>query len=180
MNMTIIEITAIRLAQAEQALTAAQQAEQEAAAVLQDIEHRAAAIERRKAKIRADVEAEKMNDMEAAGAFGLASADEHDLAELRRTAAHALGQAVTVTEQAQHQRDAAATAIEHEERRAHLAALTAHASALEESLCAAIGQIFALGQRLGMPRQLSSVWRPSGALYRAVWNQVPPPEPIQP
>ena len=170
-----IDATAQRLAHAEQVLDDAKAAEVTAFASIADLDCRAEAIDRRREQIRRDIATEKLTEIQAAGAYGLADADLADVAEIRRTAAEKHSTAVAHTQRAQANVNAAAHELKQEEQRSRFDALAAHTQVLEKALCEALGELFELGCTLHMPRALSSVWRPSAPLRNAIVLQVPPP-----
>lgn len=169
-----IQPAAFNLANAELQLTVAYKEETKVSERIASLDDRTRVIGQQKTKIRADHQAGEMTDIEAAGAFGLADADERDIAALHRTAMLDLSIAESQVATAKNQCNAAAKAIEQAELRHKFDVLSAHVKELDNSLTDAVGELFQIGRGIGLPFQLSAHWKPSQALYRAVYLGVPP------
>lgn len=169
-----IKAAALALAQAEQLLQEAQTTEAQAKNTVSDIVQKLEAVQRRKVKIRADFDAETVSEAQAGGLFQIAAADESDLSDMKRAATEHHGAAIAATREAQAERDRAFNALEQAERRQSFEALSAHVATVEQTLTNAVAELFAMGNALGMPRALSSVWRPSAPLRNAIALGVPP------
>lgn len=169
-----IQPAAFNLANAELQLTVACREETKVSERIASLNDRTRVIGQQKIKIRADHQAGEMTDIEAAGAFGLADADERDIAALHRTAMLDLSITKSQVATAENQCNAAAKAIEQAELRQKFDVLSAHVKELDNSLTDAVGELFQIGRGIGLPFQLSAHWKPSQALYRAVYLGVPP------
>lgn len=163
-----------RLALAEQHLSTAQAAEDQERAAVSAIDTRIAEVEQRKSKIRADLESGKIDDQVAGGLFQLATADEKDLSEIKAEAVERLAEASERRQQAQNAASQAQHALDQAERQQAFDALAAHARRIEEALVGTVAELFALGQAIGKPYQLSASWTPGEVLRRAVMLGVPP------
>jgi hypothetical protein len=169
-----IKAAAVALAQAEQLLQEANATEAQAKTAVSDIESKLEAVQRRKVKIRSDLDAETVSEAQAGGLFQIAAADESDLSDMKRAATERHGAAIAATREALTNRDHAFNALGQAERRQSFEALSAHVVSIEQTLTNAVAELFAMGSALGMPRALSSVWRPSAALRNAIALGVPP------
>jgi hypothetical protein len=169
-----ISAAAADLARAEDALNTAQVVEGGVRSEVSDVEAKLADIRARKMKIRADLDAGTLTDAQAGGLYQIASADESDLAEILRTATDQLAAAVAVTREAMAARDRAQRDLQHAEYRCAFDALTQRAATIEATLVGAVGELVALAGVLGLPRHLSSAWRPSAALRAAIMFGTPP------
>lgn len=169
-----IEIAAATLAESEQFLQEAKVVEAGSRLALSDIEAKIGAVRSRKAKIRSDLEAGAITEAQAGGLFQIACADETDLGDIIRTASEQLARAVAVTRDVQTGRDRAIRELERAERQQTFDTLAVRVAAIEETFTNALGELYALGAVLGLPRALSAVWRPSEQLHRAVAWGVPP------
>lgn len=169
-----IKAAAVALAQADHLLQEAHATEAQAKTAVSDIESKLEAVQRRKVKIRADLDAETVSEAQAGGLFQIAAADESDLSDMKRAATEHHGAAIAATREAQAERDRAFNALEQAERRQSFEALSAHVATIEQTLTDAVAELFAMGSALGMPRALSSVWRPTAPLRNAIALGVPP------
>lgn len=169
-----IKAAAASLAQAEQLLHEAQASEAQAKSAVSDIEAKLDAVQRRKVKIRADHDSETVSEAQAGGLFQIAAADESDLTDMQRAATERHGATIAATREAQTERDRAVNALEQAERRQAFEALSTHVAMIEQTLTNAVAELFTIGSTLGMPRALSSVWRPSASLRNAIALGVPP------
>lgn len=162
------------VALAEAKLKTAQDAESQARDAVAEIEQRIEETGSRLAKIKTDLQNGKLSDSEAGGLFAIAREDESDLIELRQAALAKLAEAAATRQQAENECNQAQVAIELYERQMSFDALSAHVAAIETTLTNAIAELFALGQAIGKPYQLSASWTPGEVLRRAVMLGVPP------
>lgn len=170
----LIKSAALVLAQAQRSLAEARTQQEQAKSAVTNALERATEVRRRMDQIRADREAGKITEAQAGGLFQIAAADEQDLLLIHRSATERHNEAIAATAAAQGDCDRAATAIEQLERRQSFDALAARVSELDKALINAVAELFEMGGTLGMPRALSSVWRPSTTLRNAVALGVPP------
>lgn len=171
----MIEAAAHRVAATELALEAAREVEAHTSASAQGIAERISATERRRQKIRADLEGERIDEAQAGGLYGLADADLRDLAELHRAALEQVGQAIQQTREAEDAHRRALDELARAEAAERFAALTAHAAELDASLCATVAELAALARQAGRPANgLSTCFRPSAALSSMIrLGQIP-------
>lgn len=171
-----IEAAAHLVAQAELALEAAREVEASATAGANEISERIAATERRRQKVRADLAAERIDEAQAAGMFGLAEADLRDLAELHRAAQEKVGQAIQQTREADADHSRAVAELYRAEAGDKFAALSAYAAKLDAALCAAVAELSATARETGRPANgLSACFRPSPALSAMIrLGSIPP------
>lgn len=174
-NTEHIKSAAHSVAEAETHVAEATAAHAAAVAHADEIRIRIQVIRDHRAVIRADLAAGKLTAKEAGGLTSIAADDEADLIEIFKDAEAAVNAAANAVAESNNVHGAAINALEQSATRAEFDALAAHVSSLEKLLSDAVGELFGLGMTLGLPRSLSSVWRPSQALQRAIIQQVPPP-----
>lgn len=171
-----IQYAAERVAEAEQHLGVTKTAEAQATASVNEIAERIAAIERRKAKIRADLGSKCIDEAQAGGLYAIAAADLRDLGDLHREAIEKVGQAAKLSREAQNNLNYAQAELEREEANVKFMALAAYAERLDASLCAAVADLHALALQSRRPaaNSLSALFRPSSQLSNMLMHrQIP-------
>lgn len=163
------------VAQAELALESAREVEAHATTAAEAITERIAASERRRQKIRADLDAEKIGEAEAGGLYAMADADLLDLADLHRAAHEKLGKAIEQTRAAVAEHGRAVAALAGTEATEKFAAMTAYAAKLDAALCDAVAELASLARQTGRAgNSLSSAFMPSQRLTSMIqFRQIP-------
>lgn len=173
--MTTIDLktAAERVARAEQALADAEGRRTVAAAKVAQLRERLAAVASRRAQIRADLDAGKLDDREAGGLLALVGEDEADLRELVERAGAEEAAAAPVREQ--QDLSAAQAALRQVVGVAKVESYRDHLRKLDEAVVATLGAVGPVLREAGQPVDLRSIWQPSNHIFRAVAQKVLPP-----
>lgn len=170
----MIEAHALQVAQTEQDLQDAAVRAESAATETRGLQERLDAVLARRAAIKAEMDAGTLEPRAAGGLLADADEDARDLQALIAEAASSQARADAVLASAQHKLDNARAELGKAEAAERFNRLQIRATVIDALLMSCVVELAKEGRASGRGNDLSSIWKPSERLNRAVLLRVIP------